>query len=160
MSVADRILAQHPAESVAVAAECVAFVGDNQTHSVVAAVLKEYFAEPLVRDGGPNQAIEYLGGTAAPSVLIVDVSEAASPQTAMLSLSAALPVDTKIIGIGTVNDISVYREIVDSGACDYLVKPVTEKALVSALNRTEETQHAPVAAAVAEEKTRIAVIGS
>lgn len=160
MSVADRILAQHPADSVAVAAECVAFVGDNQTHSVVAAVLKEYFAEPLVRDGGPNQAIEYLGGTAAPSVLIVDVSEAASPQTAMLSLSAALPVDTKIIGIGTVNDISVYREIVDSGACDYLVKPVTEKALVSALNRTEETQQAPVAEAAPEEKARIAVIGS
>lgn len=158
MSVADRILAQHPADSVA--AECVAFVGDNQTHAVVAAVLKEYFAEPLVRDGGPNQAIEYLGGTTAPSVLIVDVSEAASPQTAMLSLSAAIPDDTKIIGIGSVNDIAVYREIVDSGACDYLVKPVTEKALVSALNRTEETQHAPVAEAAPEDKARIAVIGS
>src|SRR3546814_15728947 len=125
MSVADRIVTQHPAGSVA--AECVAFVGDNQTHAVVAAVLKEYFAEPLVRDGGPNQAIEYLGGTAAPSVLIVDVSEAASPQTAILSLSAAIPAGTQIIGIGLVNDLSVSREIVESGACDYLVKPVTEK---------------------------------
>src|SRR5690606_25289949 len=114
MSAAGRILAQSPVESIAAA--CVAFVGDHQTHSVVAAVLKEYFAEPVVRDGGPNQAIEYLGSTTAPSVLIVDVSEAASPQTAMLSLSAATPDDTKIIGIGTVNDISVYREIVDSGA--------------------------------------------
>ncbi|HEY9548900.1 MAG TPA: AAA family ATPase [Kiloniellaceae bacterium] len=158
MSVADRIVAQHPAGSVA--AECVAFVGDNQTHAVVAAVLKEYFAEPLVRDGGPNQAIEYLGGTAAPSVLIVDVSEAASPQTAILSLSAAIPDGTKIIGIGSVNDISVYREIVDSGACDYLVKPVTEKALVSALNRTEEAQHPQLAQSAPEEKARIAVIGS
>ena len=158
MSVADRILAQHPGESVA--AECVAFVGDNQTHAVVAAVLKEYFAEPLVRDGGPNQAIEYLGSTAAPSVLIVDVSEAASPQTAMLSLSAAIPDDTKIIGIGAINDIAVYREIVDSGACDYLVKPVTEKALVSALNRTEESQQPQAVESVPEEKARIAVIGS
>lgn len=158
MSLADRILAQHAAESVA--AECVAFVGDNQTHSVVAAVLKEYFAEPLVRDGGPNHAIEYLGTTAAPSVLIVDVSEAASPQTAMLSLSAAIPDGTKIIGIGAINDISVYREIVDSGACDYLVKPVTEKALVSALNRTEEAQQPQVVETAPEEKARIAVIGS
>jgi len=158
MSVADRILAQNPATSVA--AECVAFVGDNQTHSVVASVLKEYFAEPLVRDGGTNQAIEYLGGTPAPSVLIVDVSEAASPQTAMLSLSAAIPDETKIIGIGSVNDISVYREIVDSGACDYLVKPVTEKALVSALNRTEESHQPHVVEATPERKTRIAVIGS
>lgn len=158
MSVADRILAQHPAESVA--AECVAFVGDNQTHSVVASVLKEYFAEPLVRDGGPNQAIEYLGGTAAPSVLIVDVSEAASPQTAMLALSAAISDETKIIGIGSVNDISVYREIVDSGACDYLVKPVTEKALVSALNRTEDSNQAHFVDSAPEEKARVAVIGS
>ena len=158
MSVADRILAQHPAESVA--AECVAFVGDNQTHSVVASVLKEYFAEPLVRDGGPNQAIEYLGGTAAPSVLIVDVSEAASPQTAMMALSAAISDETKIIGIGSVNDISVYREIVDSGACDYLVKPVTEKALVSALNRTEDSNQAHFVESAPEEKARVAVIGS
>ncbi|MGF1629425.1 MAG: CpaE family protein [Kiloniellaceae bacterium] len=158
MSVANRILAQHSAESVA--AECVAFVSDNQTHSVVAAVLKEYFAEPLVRDGGTNQAIEYLGGTTAPSVLIVDVSEAASPQTAMLSLSAATPDETKIIGIGSINDIAVYREIVESGACDYLVKPVSEKALVSALNRTEETHQNHVVDSAPEEKARIAVIGS
>jgi len=158
MSVADRIVAQNPAQSVA--AECVAFVGDNQTHAVVASVLAEYFAEPLVRDGGPNQVIEYLGSTAAPSVLIVDVSEAASPQTAMLSLSAAIPDDTKIIGIGSVNDISVYREIVDSGACDYLVKPVTEKALISALARTEESQQSHVVESTPEEKARVAVIGS
>ncbi|WP_340119729.1 AAA family ATPase [Pelagibius sp. 7325] len=158
MSVADRILAQNPATSVA--AECVAFVGDNQTHSVVASVLKEYFAEPLVRDGGTNQAIEYLGSTPAPSVLIVDVSEAASPQTAMLSLSAAVPEKTKVIGIGSINDISVYREIVDSGACDYLVKPVTEKALASALNRTEESTQPHVVESTPEQKTRIAVIGS
>jgi pilus assembly protein CpaE len=158
MSVADRIVAQNPAHSVA--AECVAFVGDNQTHSVVASVLAEYFAEPLVRDGGPNQVIEYLGSTAAPSVLIVDVSEAASPQTAMLSLSAAIPEGTKIIGIGSVNDISVYREIVDSGACDYLVKPVTEKALISALARTEDSQQSHVVESAPEEKARVAVIGS
>ncbi len=158
MSVADRIAEQNPAESIA--AECVAFVGDNQTHSVVASVLNEYFAEPLVRDGGPNQAIEYLAGTAAPSLLIVDVSEAASPQTAMLSLTAAVPEGTKVIGIGSINDIAVYREIVDSGASDYLVKPVTEKALASALNRTEETERHHFPENAPEEKTRLAVIGS
>lgn len=160
MSVADRILEQNPADSVS--AECVAFVGDNQTHSVVGSVLKEYFAEPLVRDGGPNQAIEYLGSTVPPSLLIVDVSEAVSPQTAMLSLTAAIPEGTKVIGIGSVNDIAVYREIVDSGACDYLVKPVTEKALASALNRSEESdRHRNLSESAPEQKkARIAVLGS
>lgn len=159
MSVADRILEQNPTESVA--AECVAFVGDNQTHSVVGSVLNEYFAEPLVRDGGPNQAIEYLGSTVPPSLLIVDVSEAVSPQTAMLSLTAAVPEGTKVIGIGSVNDIAVYREIVDSGASDYLVKPVTEKALASALNRTEDSdRNHSTSENAPEQKTRIAVLGS
>jgi pilus assembly protein CpaE len=141
MSVADRIVEQHPGASVA--AECVAFVGDNQTHSVVASVL-----------------IAYLAGTVPPSVLIVDVSEAVSPQTAMMSLSAAIPEGTKVIGIGSVNDITVYREIVDAGASDYLVKPVTEKALASALARTEESTTSHVADSAPQKKSRIAVIGS
>ena len=158
MSVADRVLEQAPVN--ATAAECVAFVGDNQTHSVVDSVLREYFAEPLLKDGGPNQAIEFLSSSVPPSVLIVDVSEATSPQTAMMSLRAAIPEATKIIGIGTINDINVYREIVDSGATDYLVKPVTEKALGAALNRTEESHETVVPEAAPEEKARIAVIGS
>src|SRR3546814_13142547 len=62
--------------------------------------------------------------------------------------------------MGSVNVIAVYRAIVDSGACDYLVKPVTEKALVSALNRTEELQQVNVVETAPEEKARIAVIGS
>ncbi|NIA67208.1 AAA family ATPase [Pelagibius litoralis] len=158
MTVADRVL-EHQVSN-ATAAECVAFVGDNQTHSVVDSVLREFFAEPLLLDGGPNQAIEFLSSTVPPSVLIVDVSEAASPQTAMLSLRAAIPDTTKIIGIGTVNDIAVYREIVESGATDYLVKPVTEKALASAINRTEDTNEPAVPEIAVEERARIAVIGS
>ena len=158
MSMVDRVVEQNTAS--AAAAECVAFVGDNQTHSVVDSVLREYFAEPLLKDGGPNQAIEFLTTSVPPSVLIVDVSEATSPQTAMMSLRAAMPETTKIIGIGTVNDIAVYREIVDSGATDYLVKPVTEKALASALNRTEDSQEVTTPEVTPEEKARIAVIGS
>jgi pilus assembly protein CpaE len=95
-----------------------------------------------------------------PSLLIVDVSEAVSPQTAMLSLSAAIPEGTKVIGIGSVNDITVYREIVDSGAADYLVKPVTEKALASALARTEESQETHAVEAAPDKKARVAVVGS
>src|SRR3546814_19391553 len=77
----------------------------------------------------------------------------------MLALGAALPDGTKVIGIGSVNDIAVYRDIVDSGACDYLVKPVTEKAMVSALNRTEELQQVNVVETAPAEKARNAVIG-
>ena len=56
-----------------------------------------------------------------------------------MSLTAALTAETRIIGIGAVNDITLYREMIDVGATAYVVKPVTEKALTLALQRANET---------------------
>jgi pilus assembly protein CpaE len=113
------------------AVECIAFVSDNQTHGVVSNVLEEQFNDPVVRDGSTAQVIEYLSEESPPGILIVDLSDSASPLTAIMSLTAALTEETRIIGIGSVNDITLYREIVDAGATDYVVKPVTESVLRS-----------------------------
>ena len=96
--------------------DCIAFIGDNQTHGVVASVLEESFQDAQVRNGSTAEVIEYLSTSSPPSVLIVDISDAASPLTAMMSLTAAMTDETRIIGVGSVNDISLYREIIDAGA--------------------------------------------
>ncbi len=140
--------------------DCIAFIGDNQTHGVVASVLEESFQDAQVRNGSTAEVIEYLSTSSPPSVLIVDISDAASPLTAMMSLTAAMTDETRIIGVGSVNDISLYREIIDAGATDYIVKPVTEKALQAALRRTNEPTHTASADPEDTNHLRIAIMGT
>jgi pilus assembly protein CpaE len=122
------------------AAECIAFVGDEQTHGVVSSVLQQFFADAVVRDGDSSAALAYLAEVPAPKVVIVDIGESSQPLSAMLSLTAAFTEDTHLIGIGEINDIALYRELTEAGVTDYLVKPVTEKALAAALSRSEEAK--------------------
>ena len=158
MSIAENIVQSDNAGEAMV--ECIAFVGDNQTHGVVSSVLVEHFNDPQVREGSTAQVIEYLSEGSPPAVLIVDLSDTGSPLTAVMSLTAALTEDTRIIGIGEVNDISLYREIIDAGATDYIVKPVTEKALTLALQRVNEPLASESSEPVERKQQRIAVIGS
>lgn len=119
-------------------AVCVAFVGDNQTHEMVVNAARQFYDDPLVRDGGSSEALQYLSEGAHPRVLIVDIGESSDPVSAILSLTTAFPEDVRLIGLGTVNDIALYRELIEAGVIDYLVKPVSEKALASALARVDQ----------------------
>jgi len=158
MSAVEDIL--RPAGSEETSAECIAFVNDGQTHDVTSAVLSGHFTNPAILEGSTSEVIQYLSEAAPPSVLIVDLADAGSPLTAIMSLTAALPEETRIIGIGDVNDIGLYREIIDAGAVDYVVKPVTEKALSTALQRTKEQPSTPQSGPVEAKQNRIAVFGS
>ncbi len=144
------------------AAECIAFVGDEQTHGVVSSVLQQFFADAVVRDGDSSAALAYLAEVPAPKVVIVDIGESSQPLSAMLSLTAAFTDETHLIGIGEINDIALYRELTEAGVTDYLVKPVTEKALAAALSRSEESkvEAKPAPQVSPDEVHKIIVVGA
>lgn len=138
---------------------CIAFVSDNQTFGVVQMVAEQYFELPTVRDGTARDAMEYLAHSTPPGVVIVDVSDAAEPLTDVLTLSSALPPGTRLIAIGTVNDINLYRDMVEAGVSDYLVKPVTEKSMAMSFEHLHRPE--PEQGQETQERTqRIVVVGA
>src|SRR5207247_8079297 len=64
-----------------------------------------------------------------PRVLILDLSDSTAP---IAELSAARSVggsDLKVLALGTVNDVGLFRDLLAAGASDYLVKPISREAL-------------------------------
>jgi len=137
--------------AVAGQADCVAFISDAETHGVVAAVCESHFPSVQVKQDGTREAVDHLAAGAPPKVLIVDVSDSNKPLSAMLPIIAAFAEDTRVIAIGAVNDINLYREMIEAGISEYLVKPLNDRALDGALTRAQERKAAAAAVAVAPE---------
>ena len=133
-------------------ADCVAFVSDPLTHGTITQLCQPAFPGLQVHQGGAKEAVDFLAAGAPPKILIVDVSDSNKPLSAMLPIIAAFAEDTRVIAIGALNDIELYREMIEAGISDYLVKPVSEKALSIALDRAEQRKAAPAAAPEPEAK--------
>lgn len=151
------------------AGDCVAFVNDPETHGIINIVCGPRFPGLQIVNGGTREVVDYLAAGAPPRLLIVDVSDSAKPMSAMLPIIAAFAEDTKVIAIGAVNDINLYREMTEAGISDYLVKPVSDRALDGAINRAEERRQqamqasmspVPAASAVSDKRSVISVLGT
>ena len=140
--------------------ECAAFVADDETRRAVEQACQGLGKDVSVSEGGSREAMEYLSEAPMPEVLIVDVSDTGKPLSTMLTITAAFAENTKVIAIGSVNDIALYRELIEGGVSDYLVKPVSEKALSESIAR--ERKPALPAEPVGEKQAAnvIAIVGT
>jgi len=114
---------------------CAAFIADEETRRTVEQTCQALGKDASVLEGGSREAMEYLSEAPMPEILIVDVSDTGKPLSTMLTITAAFAENTKVIAIGSVNDIALYRELIEGGVSDYLVKPISEKALSDAMTR-------------------------
>lgn len=143
------------------AVDCAAFIADEETRRLVEQVCQDLGKDAAVMEGGSREAMEYLSEAPMPEILIVDVSDTAKPLSTMLTITAAFAENTKVIAVGAVNDIALYRELIDGGVSDYLVKPVSEKALSDAVARDRSAPQAPEPTATEKTPANIvAVIGT
>jgi len=163
MSTAARLLnvtGSGAAASAFRAAECAAFVTDEETRALVEQVCQSHNRDVAITVGGSREAMEYLAEAPMPKTLIVDVTDTGKPLSTMLTITAAFAENTKVIAIGSVNDVGLYRELIEGGVSDYLVKPVTEKALADALLRERNVAPEPDASEQRAPANLVAFIGT
>ena len=74
-----------------------------------------------------------------PRILIMDLSESTSPISELSAARSVGGADLKLLALGTVNDVSLFRDLLAAGASDYLVKPLSREALALGLEKQKST---------------------
>ncbi len=110
-----------------------AFVHDEATRSAVATVLAEVAPGSAVNAGSVQDAVQAIAHDPSPRTLIIDLSGLDEPLAALDKLAEVCLPGTRVIALGEVNDIHLYRVLRNSGVAEYLVKPVAADALRTAL---------------------------
>jgi pilus assembly protein CpaE len=93
------------------------------------------WAEAVVRPGGVAVATGAVDRNKPPQLLLVDLADATEPAQMVAQLMSRCGPATRVIAIGTVNDVTLFRQLSAEGVSDYLVKPVSSDVLCDAFRR-------------------------
>jgi pilus assembly protein CpaE len=120
-----------------------AFVSDAATEKVLHECLTHLsLANDMIVRGGIAKAIENLASARSPNILIVDISGIDLPISQVDALADVCEPGVTVIAIGDRNEIGLYRDLLQSGVTDYIVKPLTSQLIARALNKRVGTREA------------------
>jgi len=88
---------------------------------------------PVTIEGGVVAAHDYIAKSAPPNLLIVDIDDVDDPAKALGELAELCPPEMTVIAIGKRNELSLYRELIELGVTDYLLRPVSLAMLERAI---------------------------
>jgi pilus assembly protein CpaE len=96
---------------------------------------RAFLRTTLARQGGGlNAAIAHYGRHRSPDILVVESASDADRLMAELeALAELVEPGLKVIVIGTVNDIAIYRRLLGQGVADYLLAPVEAAQLQASI---------------------------
>jgi pilus assembly protein CpaE len=111
-----------------------AFVADPETSSVIDQVVGEMMLpHASIREGGVKEAVKYLSEQRSPRLLLVDLSGSDLPLSEINSLADVCEPGVTVLALGDRNDCGLFRDLLQHGVADYLVKPVTPALLQKAI---------------------------
>lgn len=110
-----RITLQAFCETPAVAATMQAAIADRRMDK----------AHARVQMGGPAAAVEAFRSAPTPNIIVLEaVADAGTLVSHLESLSESCDAGTKVIVIGHVNDVQLYRDLIRRGVSEYLIAPL------------------------------------
>ncbi len=102
----------------------VAIVHDQATLDRIQGVIRELqLDDELNFEATLDAALRRIHEGVSPRVLVIDLSESPAPISELSAARAVGGADLKVLALGTVNDVGLYRDMIAAGATDYLVKP-------------------------------------
>jgi pilus assembly protein CpaE len=109
-----------------------------------------------VQMGGAPAAVEVYRTAPTPNLIVLEFAAGDGPQllSSLDQLAESCDAGTKVIVIGHVNDVVLYRELIRRGVSEYLIAPVDTLAFIRAAS---ELYHAPSAEPVGR---TVAVVGA
>lgn len=91
-------------------------------------------AEIVVELGGIDAAMTRFASTASPNLLILDTTQQGAAMLRSLDrLAQVIEEGTKVVIIGAVNDIALFRELMRRGVSEYIVPPIQPVELIRAI---------------------------
>ncbi len=113
-----------------------ALVADEVTREAASRAASQLgWGDAVVLAGGLAKAVRSLDPAKMPALLVVDISGEDEPDAAIDEIIQRSGTGTRIITIGTVNDVMLFRRLAARGIVDYLVKPVSSELLCDAFRR-------------------------
>ena len=82
-----------------------------------------------------DAALRRIRSGSAPRILLVDLGESTAPIAEVSAARAVGGPDLKLVVLGTVNDVALFRDLLSAGASDYLVKPSSRDALAAVFEK-------------------------
>ncbi|HEV2300870.1 MAG TPA: cellulose synthase operon protein YhjQ/BcsQ [Stellaceae bacterium] len=113
-----------------------AILQDEATLERVQGVIREQqLSDELIVESTLDAAMRRIHSGLAPRLLLLDISDTAAPIAEVSAARAVGGRDVKLVALGTVNDVTLFRDLISAGASDYLVKPASREAFATALSR-------------------------
>lgn len=111
-----------------------AFLADVNSERMVRQCIADLgVARASVHHGSIDQAISHLERSRSPRALIVDVSGSDQPVAKIHELAEVCEPGTGVLVVGDRNDVALYRNLLNTGVSDYLVKPASRSLLQASI---------------------------